>query len=250
MEPSPKDCSWPALPDRYLPALKDAVSWVLAHVGSVTGIVASGTIVRGTPDPSSDFDIYVLHREAWRQRVQKFFRGVPTEIFINPPAMVEKYFRDEGAAGSAITAHMLGTGYVVYRSDPVLDGLRAKARAILETPPAPPADLTVPRYMISSLYEDAVDVSRRDPTACRFILHQAVERMLKHAFRKAGRCVPRQKDLPRDLLALDPDLGRMARRYYRTPFLRTQLSLAGRIADRTVGVRGFFEWEGQREPVI
>lgn len=249
MEPRLESCSWPALPEPYLPARKDAVSWILSRCDGILGIVASGTIVRGTPDPASDLDIYVVHGGAWRQRVQKVFRGVPAEIFFNPPARVERYFQDDRAAGRAITAHMIGTGHVVWSDGPVLDGLREKARAFLAEPPAPPSDDTVPRYMISSLYEDAMDVSRRDRTACRYILHQAVERMLEHAFRKAGRWLPRKKDLPRELLALDPALGRLARRFYRAPLLRTQLRLAGRIADRTLAARGFFEWEGGREPL-
>jgi len=243
------ECSWPDLPERYLTALKETAAYLLSHCGSLIGVVASGTIIRGTPDASSDFDIYVVHAENWRQRIQKFFHGVPVEIFVNPPAMVERYFLEESKAGRPITAHMIGTGHVLYRSDPILDTLRQKARSILETSPEAPADLTIPRYMISSLFEDAVDVSRRDPTACRFILNQAVEQMLKHAFRKEGRYIPRQKDLPKELMAMDRELGNLAYRFYRTPFLRNQLDLAGRIADRTLGARGFFEWEGPREPV-
>ena len=48
---------FPELPEPFASALRDLVDWVEARF-DVIGLLASGTIVRGTPDPSSDFDIY------------------------------------------------------------------------------------------------------------------------------------------------------------------------------------------------
>ena len=79
-----EQCQWPDLPEKYASALRSAVGFIAENLEPI-GIIASGTILRGNPDPASDLDIYVIHRAAKRQRIQKFFAGVPAEIFINPP---------------------------------------------------------------------------------------------------------------------------------------------------------------------
>ena len=56
---------------------------------------------------SSDLDVYVVNDTEYRRRVQRFFNGVPTEIFINPPHTIRDYYRDENADGEPITAHIL-----------------------------------------------------------------------------------------------------------------------------------------------
>jgi hypothetical protein len=237
--PGSGPCSYPVLPAPYADALREAVDYVLARYTSVVGLIASGTIIRGKPDPSSDLDIYVLHRDAYRQRVQKLFNGVPAEIFVNPPRMVERYFEEEERAGKPITAHMVGTGFLILQADPVVDELRRKAKGILSTLPPVPKDLTVPRYMIASLFEDAVDVIRRDPATAEMILCAAVDQMLRHAFTKSGRYIPRTKDLLRELAA----------RFYGARCTRRRLRIGGLIADRVIGARGFFEWETKPDPV-
>jgi hypothetical protein len=234
MKNSIHDCFWPDLPGPYLDALKNIVHYVPSTYESVVGLIASGTIIRGNPDPSSDFDIYVIHLETYRQRVQKYFNGIPAEIFVNPPVMVERYFVEERQSGRSITAHMLGTGVVILQSDPIVARLREKARQLMKANPEIPKNLTVPRYMMAT---------------ARMILTQTVDEMLKHAFTKAGRYIPRMKDLLKELKSLDSELGDLAIGYFRTVSFRRQLLLAGRIADRVIGARGFFEWKSDPDPV-
>ncbi len=71
-----------ALAEPYALALQQALAFCHERTDPF-GIVASGSIVRGTGDANSDLDIYVLHAHPWRQRVQRCFNGVPCEIFIN-----------------------------------------------------------------------------------------------------------------------------------------------------------------------
>jgi predicted nucleotidyltransferase len=92
MEPAIEKCKWPPLPEHYSAALRDAVEFILTRFHSVTGIVAAGTIIRGIPSPSSDLDVYVVQTDSFRQRIQRFSKEVPTEIFVNPPSMIRKYF--------------------------------------------------------------------------------------------------------------------------------------------------------------
>ncbi len=235
-------CHWPTLSDRYAAALHSAVEFILENY-TVLGIIVSGTIIRGNPDPASDLDIYVINAQPCRQRLHKFFGGVPAEIFVNPPKLVERYLEEEQAARRPITAHMLATGFVVLDLDPVLGELQSKARRLLSQPPAAPRYLTYQRYSCALLFEDAEDMVERDPEVAEMIVHRAVVEMLNLCFIQAGSFIPRQKGTLEELAKLDTKVAELARGFYRAATLSQRIELAGRIADQTVGKRGFFEWE-------
>jgi predicted nucleotidyltransferase len=236
-------CVWPNLAEKYDRALHEAVRFVLQRF-DVSGIIVSGTIVRGNPDLTSDLDVYVIHREQFRQRIQKFFNGVPAEIFVNPPRAIRQYFDGEQKEGRPSTAHMLATGFVVLRRDPVVDELQAQARELLAHPPQnTPLELDVSRYMVACMYEDAMDVTERAPVTAQMLLSRAVTDMLEFCFKKAGRFVPRRKELLQALVEIDPETAEVATEFFTTADLDARLRLAERLADCTIGVRGFFEWE-------
>jgi predicted nucleotidyltransferase len=53
----------PSLLLRYELALRAALEYVFSEFDSFA-VVVSGSIVRGNPDPASDFDIIVIHRHS------------------------------------------------------------------------------------------------------------------------------------------------------------------------------------------
>ncbi len=241
-------CNWPALPAPYDRALREAVRFILERYPQVEGIVASGSIVRGAPAPSSDLDIYVVHGAAWRQRVQRIFHGVPAEIFVNPPAQIRRYFVEERQAGRPITAHMWSTGHPVLALTPQVGSVQAEARAVLQQPPDySPEHVTTTRYMAALLYEDAGDVAETDPETGLLILGRAVPAMLHYRFIAANQYLPRDKDLLRALEALDAPLARLARAYYCASQPAARFELAARLAEQTLATHGFFEWESEPE---
>jgi predicted nucleotidyltransferase len=243
-------CRWPDLPAPYATALREAVRFILGRYPDVLGIIASGTIVRGTPSPTSDLDIYVLRRRMRRQRVQRFFNGVPAEIFVNPPAQVEVYFERELTDARMITAHMLATGFVVLSRDPVVDELREHAARLLASSPNLNAQrLTSARYMAALRYEDAMDIVDTRPETASMLLGQAVYDMVHYAFLKRHRFLPRDKDLLDALDALDPELGTWTRAFFSTGDREARRTLATKIADRTIETRGFFTWASEPEDV-
>lgn len=244
-----RQCHWPELPKKYDLALRSAVAYILERY-DVSGIIASGTIIRGNPGPTSDLDIYVIHRKPVRQRVQKFFHGIPAEIFVNPPQAVEDYFQDEQAARRPITAHILVTGHVILNQDPkIVDELREKAMKLLSQPPQAPRDLVMPRYMAASLFEDAQDVAGTDSATSQMILSQAVTEMLRFCFIERGQFIPRSKSMLQELEKIDVETAQLARQFFEADEFNLRLEIAGRIADRTVKERGFFEWETQAEEI-
>ncbi len=236
-------CQWPPLIERYDTALREAVAFVSGHV-EPRGIIACGSIIRGLPDASSDLDLYVINTENWRQRVQRIFNGIPTEIFINPVSAVEGYFRDEQADARPSTAHMLATGFVVYAIDSSVENLRQQARQLLtQPPPSSETDLLFSRYAIATVYEDAFDKAENDPETASMLLNQAVHDMLHYVFRREGRFIPRPKELLDSLKSVDGELAAAARAFYAAPTLAERLALAATINAHTIAATGFFEWE-------
>lgn len=236
-------CEWPVLPSPFGEALREAVEFVLARFQAV-GLVAAGTILAGTPDPHSDLDIHVIHTEAFRQRIQKRFRDVPAEIFVNPVASVLRYFQDELSDARPSTAHMFFTGFVVLDTDGVVGDLRRRAAEVLGGRSLTDESALVrSRYHAATLYEDAVDVVDRDAATANMVVARAVDMMIDHYFRMSGLFIPRSKELIQTVCRIRPDLGDLLRRFLLASDAHLRVELAGEIADLTIGVRGFFEWE-------
>ena len=244
------ECSWPTLAPRYAAALREAVAFALDEVDAL-GVVATGTIVRGTPHVSSDLDLYVLHHAPVRRRVQRYFGdGVPAEIFINPPDAVRRYFVEEHADGRPITAHMLATGHVVLARGAALAELRREAAGWLERPSYASATALVrARYEAATRLEDALDVAGLAPAAATMLLTRAVAAMLEIWCRTQTGAIPRGKDLLARVADLDPALGALARGVFSDAPFSERLSAAIHVADATIGARGFFEWDSGPEPV-
>jgi len=241
-------CVWPNLPEPFSTALHEAVEHIFSEFTPVA-IVATGTIIRGNAHANSDLDMYVVHLADYRRRIQRFFAGVATETFVNPPSAVRAYFRDEDQDGRRITAHMLATGVIVFRDGPTIDQLRAEAEEWLakETVMSE-AERISARYAIASRLEDALDVVETDEITGWMQLTDAVTAMLEYSC-KAGRgWIPRRKELLASVASTQPEVARLAREFFRSDTAAHGAELASQIADRTIGARGFFEWDSGPGP--
>lgn len=242
-------CTFPTLREPYRTALDEAVEYIFTTFEPVA-IVVSGSIIRGNPDKGSDLDLYVIHREPYRQRLQRFFNGVPAELFVNPLDQIPRYFEEDAARGRPLTAHLLATGHLVYDPEGVARDLQQRSAAVLEDGPnPPPALITQLRYATATAFEDAEDLAPREPDLCRAFLYSAVDYAIGLRYLLANAWQPRQKELLTGLLSLDPELETDIRAFYRSADLPRQLDLARRIIQRTAGETGFFEWESDRQPV-
>lgn len=236
--------SWPPLSCAHDEALRELVAYVHAAYDPV-GIVVSGSIVRGNPDPRSDFDVFVIHGKPWRVREQKRFHGVPAELFVNPPEAVRRYMAGtEHASGRPSTAHMLATGCVVHAADPIVWELVAEARAAMASPHGPTDEqLLRLRYEIVDLLDDARDVAARDRVAAALLAGSVVQKTVSYAFRSRALFEPRRKDAATALAQVDPEAGRLLASYVDVP----SVSAAEALVRHVVGVDTFFEWTSSRE---
>ena len=236
-----------ALSAQQREALDEALEFVVG-LFAPWGVVAAGTIVQGIGDPASDIDLFVLHDAPFRQRLQRTFREVPFEIFVNTESSVLAYFEKQASEGRPVTAHMLATGAVVLgESEPRLEALRAKARTHLETPPSWSAEvLTQARYGAATLVEDALDRRASDPETAMRILGNAMEKVVTFWFKGRGKNIPRSKEVLGEIDRLDPALGRLFRDFWGDGTVEARWSAALAIADEVLGTRGFFEWDSER----
>jgi predicted nucleotidyltransferase len=242
-----EDCDFPRLSRKYDTALREAASFVLRSFKPV-GIIASGTIVRGNPDATSDLDLWVVHLEPTRQRIQKFFNAVPAEIFVNPPWTIRSYFARDQADARPIAAHMMATGHVVLATHPIVGELRQRAQWLLTQPP----DLTDEaiaraRYEAATHFEDATDLVSRDPIGASLLLSQSLVKMMRFAFMNTRTFVPRDKDLLDEFGRFAVHSAAKVGRFFQTVDLGERVRLATEIADDILGVRGFFEWSSSVE---
>lgn len=237
----------PILAEPYQSGLRLAVEHVLAHYTPL-GLIVGGSIIRGNPGPTSDFDIYVIHDQAFRQRLQMRFQGTPAEIFINSPAAVRRYFEEEWKAGRPITAHILTTGVVVLNRNAVVDQLIREAQEWLTKPPAlSDAELLWKRYLIVDGLDNARDLIDSDSANAAYFLHDAVQAMLNYHFLAANQNLPRYKEIVATLEKAQPILGGLVRSFYGARDARQQLALAEQIAHFMIGPTEFFEWESAQE---
>jgi hypothetical protein len=235
------------LPAPFDGALREAVSYLHERFDPI-GIVVSGTIVRGTGQATSDLDIVVVHEESWRQRVQRFFNGVPCEMFVNPAFQLRRTLEMEAAEGRPIVAHMLTTGVIVEDPTGICATLQEEARTNLEAGPQMPAlDLLNWQYGIATQFEDATDLRDIEPDRARTLMVDSLVQAVKWHFLNLGRWLPRSKALLDDLDALDPALGADVRAALREPDLDRMIALAEPIMRRIIGHTGFFEWESDRQ---
>ena len=241
--------NWPPLPEPYDGALRDAVALIFEETDP-QAIIASGTIIRGNPDATSDLDLFVIHERPVRRRLQKSFRGVPAEIFFNPANQVREYFKGENRSGHPSASHIIATGTVVYSEGTIADELRAEALEWLERPLAnTDDDLVRARYFAATRLEDGADVVDKDPATSALFLTQAVSAMMEFFFLSKRIAAPRNKELLTAIARTDRTLGNLIEEFFRTPSPAKRLDLANTIADRTIGVRGFFEWDSGWEDV-
>jgi hypothetical protein len=242
----------PSVRPRYAAALRAALDAAFTLTDPDALVVCGSIVAAGLsgpePDPSSDFDIFVLHEPAWRQRVQRRIAGVPCEFFIDPALQVQRDFAEEAATGRPVSLDMFAHGAIAY--DPLGRAaiLTAQARALLAAGwRAGEAELTQRRYAAASLLEDARDVAARDALAANLLLAQALNVIVEYAFAARGMWLPRAKERGAAFAAVDAGSHVLLEACFREGEIEQRLRSAERLAERVLGQIGFFEWVGPRE---
>lgn len=233
----------PHLSEPYESALQAALEYIHTRYAP-TGILVSGTIIRGNPHPASDLDFVVVHPHHWRQRTQRWFGDVPAEMFVNPPFELERAMHRDAASGRPIMPHMLATGVILHDSDNNLHGLQQMAEELLaKGPTCTPEHLVQQRYFIGTWLEDAVDIASTDPDLASAFITDALLSSVRLMFLNDGQWIPRQKLLLSEFERRHPEWGHIVRESLRCASVAEQLELAAPLIQHVAGATGFFEWE-------
>lgn len=238
----------PALSPRHRVALLDAWRWIDASL-QPQGLLVTGSIVRGEAHAGSDLDLVVLWPRAGRQRVQRWFAGVPAEVFANSAAWLMHSVTSEALGGRPVMAHMLATGVVLRDDDTALARVAAEAARLLRGGPQMSArELEARRYFAVGSVEDALDLLPTDGGDARLLVHRAVDAMLGYAFLARGRFLPPAKLRLAELRALDPGAADSLLAVLDAADAAARAQLLREAGERILGANGFFAWDSDDEP--
>ncbi|WP_317201779.1 nucleotidyltransferase domain-containing protein [Janthinobacterium sp.] len=234
------------LQQKHREALQQALDW-LRGVAQPIGVLVSGSIVRGNPGPASDLDIVVLQAAPGRRRVQRWFNGVPVELFFNSEKWLRHCIREEAAQGRPVMAHMLATGVLVEDSDGQMAAVIESARDVLDHGAPLDADaLMRDRYAAACQVEDALDFEGADSPDGRQMLALAVAAVARHAYLSKKRFLPRPKERLALLATFEADVARLLS----LALSQAPADAAGALkqaAEEVLGTSGFFEWDSGQD---
>lgn len=203
----------------------------------------------GRYDRNSDLDFYVVIDAPWRQRRQFRRDGVPVELFLNPPARIERDLKE----GESHTIYMLAFGQILFDRNGEVARLAARARERWEQGPDPLSkqEEVLARYGIVDALEDAEDVLERDPAAAMLGLHQALAACLRALYARHGRWPAKTKCLPEELERWYPDAAACVRDAALAPTPAGAYAAVARLARLALGQEdlSFFAWETEPDPV-
>ena len=199
---------------------------------NLLGILATGSRIHGTPDPSSDLDAHVIIDQPRRQRRNLVVDGIELELFINPPFQIRRYFAD----GRGVDPHMFTFGEAIYDPHGTVAELQAEARVLWEQGPAPIRDQErwLHRYMVADLLRDIDDVAATDEAAATMMLHEVVERLLATHTRVHGRWSAKPKRQLRELERWDSVTALLARAVLTQGPLAERIVAAQRLAEHVL----------------
>lgn len=234
--------------DHYTISLDKALTWVNQNFKPVA-VIVTGSIIRGNPDLNSDFDIYVIHQDTFRQRIQKYFDGIPCEIFVNNFKHIYEYLEQEYKDNRPVTAHMISTGKLIEGADnsDLQNLIQSAKEFLLKSPPLTDIKRINMRYAISTMFEDATDLKDTDTLTSTYFLNKLVSDIIDYTFRINCIPLPRPKERIMYLEQNYPDIGKLISDYYRAENFHDKYEITRALVGRTIGEYGFFEWDSGRD---
>jgi predicted nucleotidyltransferase len=233
--------------EHHKQALNEAIRWLEENYTTI-GIIICGSIVRGNSSPSSDFDIYVIHEEKFRQRVQKYFNNVPCEIFINSIGQTKLSFLAEQNNNRPVTAHMISNGIILKgdNNESIKFILKEAKDFEFKSKILTANDETFIKYAISNLFEDANDVVESDPMTCEYILVKVIDKIIDFWFLIKQIPLSRIKERMSLINRHDPEFYIQIDKAFQAQNTKEKLDAVTKIVENIIDEKGYFEWESER----
>lgn len=209
----------------------------------MVGILWTGSVQQGTPDATSDIDLYVVTQKPYYYRATRLYEGVVTELFVNNvDSMNWRITRPDEIAAAAGFA----TGQVLLDRTGVVAELQETARKRWHAPrPALTAEQEkMLRYALTDMADDLDDVAH-DPVAARVVGAALVEQAMEAFCKIHQHHGAKPKRLYAYVAERDSILGVMLSDYYQRGMHQ---KLAQEIVDYVLAPVGgrLVEWESER----
>lgn len=177
-------------------------------------VLAGGSRVGGTNDPSSDLDLVVVVATSKFRRWHFVYRGIKVDAFIYLPAELRLALADGRTDGRAAMAHLLAAGQIVHDRNSTLPLLQQEAKAILgDGPPvATNQDRFHIRYNSTMAMRDLADVEAKETERVVFLIGVILSMLLDQHYRLARRWPKKKKHMLADLALWDPHAADLVRR--------------------------------------
>jgi predicted nucleotidyltransferase len=233
--------------EHHKQALNEAITWIEGNYTAI-GIIACGSIIRGNPSPTSDFDIYVIHEEKFKQRVQKYFNNVPCEIFINSIEQTKLSFLAEQNNNRPVTSHMIANGMIMKGdNNENIKSIVKEAKDFEFKPKILTANEEIfIKYGITNLLEDANDVVESDPMTCEYILVKVIDKIMDFWFLKKQLPLSRIKERMSLINGHDPEFYIQINKAFQAQSIIEKLEAVTKIIENIIGEKGYFEWVSER----
>ncbi len=214
-------------------------------------IIVSGSVVRNEGSKNSDLDIYVIHNDNFRQRITKYFNGVPCDLFINNIVHINNYFIKEHINNRPVTADMIATGNVVYGSDnqyviDVIERAKIEAKSALTLSSE---EVKIKKYELLTILEDVEDVIENDLGLANYILQNLMLKTIDFTFLRLNTPIPRAKNRLKVLIAKDAKLGQKIRNFYTHQNVTGQYEICKELINVLLESEkdSTIEWETKKE---
>jgi predicted nucleotidyltransferase len=171
-------------------------------------VFLGGSVMRGEATPASDLDIVVVYERlpgAYREAF--VYGGWPVEAFVHDAGSLEEFFEADRRRGLPALMSMVWEGVEVPASSEFSEGLKRRARELLEAGPPPwdERELTLRRFRLTDWVDDMrFPRSGEELVATGAWLYQDAAEFY---FRTRGHWSAHSKTIPRRLRETDADFA-------------------------------------------
>lgn len=207
-----------------------------------------GSVMRGEATPASDLDIVVVYKRLPNAYREAFvYGGWPVEAFVHDVETLEEFFEQDRRRGVPALMSMVWEGVEVPEACEMSEGLKRRARLLLEAGPPPwdEEELTLRRYRLTDWVDDVrFPRSGEELVATGAWLYQDAAEFY---FRTRGLWSAHSKTIPRRLRAADADFAERFLRAFDALFAEKRPEPAVALVAELLEPFGGFLFEGFRK---
>jgi len=207
----------------------------------------AGSVMRGEATPSSDLDIVVVYERLPNAYREAFvYGGWPVEAFVHDAGTLEEFFESDGRRGVPALMSMVWEGLEVPEACAFSEGLKRRARELLEAGPPPwdEEELTLRRYRLTDWVDDMrFPRSGEELIATGAWLYQDAAEFY---FRTRGLWSAHSKTIPRRLREADAAFAERFLRAFDALFVEKRPDPAVALVAELLEPFGGFLFEGFR----